>query len=109
MTQTSLPAWPFRADDGARVERDPYRHARQRLGRATDNSIANESGWPRPFILNELTYGIDSISTGVLTAIRMPDAKVFKAIDFAYPAASDPHGDRAFRLSSIFRWIKAGP
>ena len=47
-----------------------------------DNRFTDESGWPRPFVLNELTYGIDTISTGVLTAIRMPDGKVFQSDRF---------------------------
>ena len=48
-----------------------------------NNCVIDGSGWPRPRIVNELTYGIDSISTGVLTAIRMPDGKVFQSERFS--------------------------
>ena len=47
-----------------------------------NNCFIDANGGPRPRIVNELTYGIDSISTGVLTAIRMPDGKVFQSERF---------------------------
>jgi serine/threonine protein phosphatase 1 len=47
-----------------------------------NNCVIDPSGCPRPRIVNQLTFGIDSISTGVLTAIRMPDAKVFQSARF---------------------------
>jgi len=38
-----------------------------------------DGGRSRPRVANGRTYGIDSIWTGVLTAIRMPDLKVFQS------------------------------
>ena len=47
-----------------------------------NNCIVDASGRPQPRVVNELTYGIDSISTGVLTAIRMPDGRIFQSERF---------------------------
>jgi serine/threonine protein phosphatase 1 len=49
------------------------------------NCILDPGGWPQPHIVDEMTYGIDSIHTGVLTAIRMPDGKVFQSERFQQP------------------------
>lgn len=61
---------------------DGYRGPSKVVYGHRDNSISDESGWPQPFIRDELTYGIDTISTGVLTAIRMPDGKVVQSERF---------------------------
>lgn len=42
------------------------------------NCERDERGWPRPRQVNR-TYGIDSIETGVLTAMRFPDLQIFQS------------------------------
>jgi serine/threonine protein phosphatase 1 len=42
------------------------------------NCELDERRWPRPRVVNG-TYGIDSIKTGVLTAMRFPDGAVFQS------------------------------
>ena len=44
----------------------------------SNNPVINEAGWPEPNDLNN-TIGIDTISFGVLTAIRLPDRRVFQS------------------------------
>lgn len=46
-------------------------------------------GWPRPRVSNGVAFGIDSIHTGVLTAIRMPGGDVFQSERFLVEGASD--------------------
>ncbi len=49
-----------------------------------NNAILNAEGWPRPkYACN--TIGIDTISHGVLTAIRLPDGQVFQSARHAPP------------------------
>lgn len=43
------------------------------------NSVPDENGWPLPCIGPNRTYGIDTISKGVLTAMRFPDHKIFQS------------------------------
>ena len=43
------------------------------------NSVEDETGWPWPRVLNNRTFGIDTISTGILTAMRFPDGKIFQS------------------------------
>ena len=43
-----------------------------------NNADLDRHGWPRPRIVGN-TVGIDTISHGVLTAIRMPDRHVFQS------------------------------
>ena len=43
-----------------------------------DNAVVSASGWPSPAIHRQ-TIGIDTISHGVLTAIRLPDYRVFQS------------------------------
>lgn len=43
------------------------------------DGIVDASGWPRPRVTGNHAYGIDTISTGVLTAIRMPDGAIFQS------------------------------
>jgi Calcineurin-like phosphoesterase len=43
-----------------------------------NNAVVNEDGWPLPAIVGP-TIGIDTISHGVLTAIRMPERRLFQS------------------------------
>jgi diadenosine tetraphosphatase ApaH/serine/threonine PP2A family protein phosphatase len=43
-----------------------------------NNAALNPDGWPGPTIVGR-TIGIDTISHGVLTAIRLPDRRVFQS------------------------------
>ena len=43
-----------------------------------NNAILDANGWPSPTRVQR-TIGIDSISHGVLTAIRVPDQRVFQS------------------------------
>jgi len=43
-----------------------------------NNAVVNADGWPTPKIVDR-TIGIDTISHGVLTAIRLPDRQVFQS------------------------------
>ena len=51
-----------------------------------NNPELDAAGWPMPRIVGN-TIGIDTISDGVLTAIRMPDRRVFQSA--RYPTADD--------------------
>lgn len=44
-----------------------------------DNADVNVNGWPSPHVLPNKTFGIDTISRGVLTAMRFPDLKVYQS------------------------------
>jgi serine/threonine protein phosphatase 1 len=44
----------------------------------SNNAAINEAGWPEPNEMNH-TIGIDTISFGVLTAVRLPHRKVFQS------------------------------
>jgi diadenosine tetraphosphatase ApaH/serine/threonine PP2A family protein phosphatase len=46
-----------------------------------DNALLNREGWPLPAI-EERTIGLDTISHGVLTAIRLPDRRVYQSARF---------------------------
>ena len=43
-----------------------------------NNAVLDANGWPAPAKVQR-TIGIDSISHGVLTAIRLPDQRVFQS------------------------------
>lgn len=43
------------------------------------NAVQDDRGWPRPCVKGNRTYGIDTVSTGVLTAMRFPDEGVFQS------------------------------
>jgi len=43
-----------------------------------NNPVVDQEGWPHPRILGR-TYGLDSIGTGVLTALRLPEGIVFQS------------------------------
>jgi serine/threonine protein phosphatase 1 len=52
------------------------------------NANVDSQGWPQPCVKDNLTFGIDSISKGVLTAMRFPDGRVFQSSRHA-PSARD--------------------
>ena len=43
-----------------------------------DDPVIDGAGWPHPRIVGR-TYGLDTISAGVLTALRLPDGAVFQS------------------------------
>ena len=45
-----------------------------------DNAVLNDEGWPAPAIRRD-SIGVDTISHGVLTAIRLPDRHIFNQRD----------------------------
>jgi serine/threonine protein phosphatase 1 len=49
------------------------------------NAIEDDSGWPWPCVKPNRTFGIDTISRGVLTAMRFPDGKVFQSDRYELP------------------------
>jgi serine/threonine protein phosphatase 1 len=51
------------------------------------NFELEERGWPRPRRVNG-TYGIDTIKTGVLTAMRFPDLEIFQSERYPLPETS---------------------
>ena len=44
-----------------------------------NNAVEDESGWPWPCVKDNRTFGIDTISRGVLSAMRFPDGKIFQS------------------------------
>ena len=56
-----------------------YRGERSVVYGHWENSADDEAGWPWPRVLNNRTFGIDTISQGVLTAMRFPDGKIFQS------------------------------
>lgn len=47
-----------------------------------DNAVLDQEGWPRPRILGG-TYGLDTISSGILTALRLPEGIVIQSDRYA--------------------------
>jgi hypothetical protein len=43
-----------------------------------DNAVTEADGWPKPCV-GRRTIGIDTISHGVLTALRLPDVRLFQS------------------------------
>jgi serine/threonine protein phosphatase 1 len=43
-----------------------------------NNAVLDDDGWPKPAIVGR-TIGVDTISHGVLTAIRLPDNRLFQS------------------------------
>jgi hypothetical protein len=43
-----------------------------------DNAALEADGWPAPKIVGR-TIGLDTIAHGVLTAVRLPDQRVFQS------------------------------
>ena len=66
---------------GARTFPNDYRGAEIVVYGHWNNATLTESGWPTPRIVGR-TIGIDTISEGVLTAIRLPDRRVFQSARF---------------------------
>ena len=58
---------------------DGYRGPRSIVYGHWNNSAMDDSGWPCPRVLSNGTFGIDTISKGVLTAMRFPDGKIFQS------------------------------
>ncbi len=42
------------------------------------NAVVGAEGWPAPAIVGR-TIGLDTISHGVLSAVRMPDQRLFQS------------------------------
>ncbi|HUC44637.1 MAG TPA: metallophosphoesterase family protein [Candidatus Sulfotelmatobacter sp.] len=57
---------------------DDYRGSERVVYGHHDDAILDATGWPAPRVLRNRTYGIDSISRGVLTALRFPDLKLYR-------------------------------
>jgi diadenosine tetraphosphatase ApaH/serine/threonine PP2A family protein phosphatase len=57
---------------------DAYRGAQTVVYGHWNNAVVDEQGWPTPRIVGN-TIGIDTISHGVLTAIRMPDRTIIQS------------------------------
>jgi serine/threonine protein phosphatase 1 len=53
-----------------------------------NNAALNADGWPTPAVLGR-TIGVDTIAHGVLTAIRLPDRRVFQSARYAAPSSYD--------------------
>lgn len=51
-----------------------------------NNAVLNAEGWPSPAIVGR-TIGVDTIAHGVLTAVRLPDWRVFQSARYE---ARDP-------------------
>jgi serine/threonine protein phosphatase 1 len=49
-----------------------------------DNAVLQPDGWPAPRIAGR-TIGVDTISHGVLTAVRLPDQHVFQSARYNLP------------------------
>jgi serine/threonine protein phosphatase 1 len=58
---------------------DEYRGTQAIVYGHWENSVEDEAGWPWPCILSNRTFGIDTISKGVLTAMRFPDGAIFQS------------------------------
>ena len=58
---------------------DDYRGARSVVYGHWDNAAVDDAGRPWPRILSNRTFGIDTISKGVLTAMRFPDGMIFQS------------------------------
>ena len=44
-----------------------------------DDAVVDPEGWPRPRVIDGRTFGIDTISHGVLTALRFPDLQLVQS------------------------------
>jgi serine/threonine protein phosphatase 1 len=58
---------------------DTYRGAETVVYGHHNNATLTSSGWPTPTLVGR-TIGIDTISHGVLTAVRLPDQRVFQSV-----------------------------
>jgi hypothetical protein len=66
---------------GTREFPEQYRGEEFVLYGHADQPVLDEKGWPHPRIVGR-TYGLDTISKGVLTAVRLPDGAVFQSQRF---------------------------
>jgi len=57
---------------------DRYRGADVVVYGHWNNAAVNADGWPEPLVVGN-TIGIDTIAFGVMTAIRLPDRRVFQS------------------------------
>jgi diadenosine tetraphosphatase ApaH/serine/threonine PP2A family protein phosphatase len=48
-----------------------------------DNAVVNAEGWPVPTVVGR-TIGIDTISHGILTAIRLPDQRIYQSARYGF-------------------------
>jgi len=63
-----------------------------------DNSVINETGWPGPCVAGNGTFGVDTISHGVLTAMSFPGFQVIQSgrgIAGNYPDSRNRFGHAA--------------
>jgi serine/threonine protein phosphatase 1 len=67
---------------GAGTFPEGYRGAEIIVYGHRNNAVLSADGWPMPAVLGQ-TIGIDTISHGVLTAIRLPDRRVFQSARYA--------------------------
>lgn len=80
-----LDGTPPTEDDGGLLVWGPpdfpedYRGATRVVYGHHDDAVEDSQGWPQPRIVNGLTFGIDTISHGVLTALRFPDLTVIQS------------------------------
>lgn len=51
-----------------------------------NNAVLTAGGWPTPALVGR-TFGIDTISHGVLTALRLPDARIFQTARYDLSAS----------------------
>ena len=65
------------------------------------DAIEDSGAWPQPRVGRNRTYGIDSIVTGVLTAMRFPDGKVYQSARFRDVQLSSPARNPASNESGL--------
>ena len=63
---------------GARGFPDRYRGGAMAVYGHWNNAAVTADGWPQPLMLGN-TIGIDTIAWGVLTAVRLPDRRIFQS------------------------------
>jgi Calcineurin-like phosphoesterase len=63
---------------GAKGFPDDYRGAETIAYGHRDNAALDAQGWPSPRVIGS-TIGLDTISHGVLTAMRLPDRQIFQS------------------------------
>jgi hypothetical protein len=71
-------AAPRNLDLGAGAFPDEYGGHELVLYGHRNNATLNTDGWPTPTIVGR-TIGVDTISHGVLTAVRLPDQRIFQS------------------------------
>jgi serine/threonine protein phosphatase 1 len=66
---------------------DEYRGQRPVVYGHWENPVEDETGWPWPRIQWNRTYGIDTISRGILTALRLPDGEIIQSKKYIVDAS----------------------